>query len=58
MTDNSNLQVRLAARPVGLPTVETWSIGPAPVPLPTKDGEVLVKLAYISLESGDAGVDR
>ncbi len=55
MIDDSNLQVRLAARPVGLPTAETWSIGPAPVPQPKQNGEVLVKLAYISLDPAMRG---
>lgn len=55
MTDDSNLQVRLAARPVGLPTAETWNIAPVPVPEPTHEGEVLVKLSYISLDPAMRG---
>ena len=48
MTNFENVQVRLAARPAGLPTKEHWAITSSPVPELTADGQVLVQVAYIS----------
>jgi len=44
-----NKQVRLASRPEGLPNDSNWSLDEGPVPEPG-DGEVLVKISYISLD--------
>ncbi len=49
-----NHQVRLAARPVGLPTRENWQFTEEAVPEP-KDGEMLVKVQYISLDPAMRG---
>jgi NADPH-dependent curcumin reductase CurA len=43
-----NHQVRLAARPVGLPKRSDWQFTEVPVP-ETRDGEVLAKVLYLSL---------
>jgi NADPH-dependent curcumin reductase CurA len=45
----TNRQIRLAARPVGLPDESVWSVTEEPVPEPG-DGELLVRLSYISLD--------
>lgn len=50
----SNLQVRLAARPVGLPDSSTWQIEESPVPEPG-DGELRVAIRYISLDPAMRG---
>jgi NADPH-dependent curcumin reductase CurA len=50
----SNHQFRLASRPVGEPTASNWTYGSEPVGEP-KDGEVLVKLLYISLDPAMRG---
>jgi NADPH-dependent curcumin reductase len=52
--DAVNHQVRLAARPVGLPKPSDWSHTEEPVREPG-DGEVLVKLAYVSLDPAMRG---
>jgi NADPH-dependent curcumin reductase CurA len=52
--DLSNHQFRLAARPVGLPKPGDWSYTEAPVGEPA-DGEVLVKVLYISLDPAMRG---
>ncbi|HMD51220.1 MAG TPA: NADP-dependent oxidoreductase [Solirubrobacteraceae bacterium] len=52
--DAANHQFRLAARPVGLPTPEDWSYTEEPVPEPG-DGEVLVKVLYVSLDPAMRG---
>mgnify|MGYP001816537432 FL=1 len=44
-----NKQVRLAARPEGLPKDSDWSFDETPVPEPG-EGEVLVKISHISLD--------
>ena len=49
-----NRQVRLAARPVGLPTRENWSIVDAPIPEPVAGG-VLVKTLMLSLDPAMRG---
>ena len=52
--DAVNHQVRLAARPVGLPKPSDWSYTEEPVPEPG-EGEVLVKILYISLDPAMRG---
>jgi NADPH-dependent curcumin reductase CurA len=49
-----NHQIRLAARPVGLPKPTDWQFTEEEVPEP-KDGEVLVKVQYISLDPAMRG---
>ncbi len=49
-----NHQFRLAARPVGLPDRSAWKYTEEPVGEP-KDGEVLVKVLYISLDPAMRG---
>lgn len=45
----ANLQVRLASRPAGEPTVDNFRLVEAPVPEPG-DGQVLVRHHYLSLD--------
>jgi NADPH-dependent curcumin reductase CurA len=52
--DAVNHQFRLAARPVGLPKPSDWSYGEEPVGQPG-DGEVLVKVEYVSLDPAMRG---
>jgi len=52
--DLVNHQFQLAARPVGLPKPSDWSYVETPVPEPG-DGEVLVKVEYISLDPAMRG---
>lgn len=52
--DLTNHQFRLAARPVGLPKPSDWQYTEEPVPEPG-DGEVLVKIRYISLDPAMRG---
>ena len=49
-----NRQVRLAARPVGLPTRANWSFTEEAVPQPG-EGELLVKVSHISLDPAMRG---
>jgi NADPH-dependent curcumin reductase len=49
-----NHQFRLAARPVGLPKRTDWNYTEEPVRAPN-DGEVLVKIAYLSLDPAMRG---
>jgi len=52
--DAVNHQFRLAGRPVGLPKPSDWSYTEEPVSQPG-DGEVLVKVAYVSLDPAMRG---
>jgi NADPH-dependent curcumin reductase CurA len=52
--DVVNHQLRLAARPVGLPKTSDWRFAEEPVPEPGDD-EVLVKIRYIGLEPAMRG---
>ena len=52
--DVANHQFKLAARPVGLPKATDWHYGESPVAEPG-DGEVLVKILYISLDPAMRG---
>jgi NADPH-dependent curcumin reductase CurA len=54
MSTPVNRQVRLAARPVGLPRPEDWNITEGPVGEPG-EGEILVKVEYISLDPAMRG---
>ena len=49
-----NHQFRLAARPVGAPKPSDWKYGSQPVGEP-KDGEVLLKVLYVSLDPAMRG---
>jgi len=44
-----NQQIRLAARPVGLPKSSDWHFTSEPVPAPAP-GQMLIKVLYISLD--------
>lgn len=50
----TNKQVRLARRPHGLPTDDTWDIVESPVSTPA-DGEILVRQQYVSLDPAMRG---
>jgi len=52
--DAVNHQFRLAARPVGLPKPSDWTYAEEPVREPA-DGEVLVKIEYVSLDPAMRG---
>jgi NADPH-dependent curcumin reductase len=52
--DVVNHQIRLAARPAGLPQSSDWSFTEEPVPEPA-DGQVLVQVMYISLDPAMRG---
>jgi hypothetical protein len=54
MQSITNHQFRLAARPVGLPTRSDWNLTEEPVREP-RDGEVLVKVLYVSLDPAMRG---
>ncbi len=49
-----NKQLKLAKRPVGLPEADTWTLESSPIPT-IKEGEVLVKQMYISLDPAMRG---
>ncbi len=53
-TSAVNRQVRLASRPVGLPTRDNWSIVDAPLPEPAPGG-VLVRTLMLSLDPAMRG---
>jgi NADPH-dependent curcumin reductase CurA len=50
----TNHQIRLAARPVGLPDESSWQATEEPVPTPG-DGEVLVQVTHLSLDPAMRG---
>src|SRR5271157_553723 len=52
--DVQNRQVRLAARPVGLPKRADWAFTTEPVPDPA-EGEALVRVSYLSLDPAMRG---
>ena len=54
MPELQNRQVKLAARPVGLPKREDFSFETAPV-APLDEGEVLVKVSHLSLDPAMRG---
>lgn len=49
-----NKQLRLAKRPVGLPTVDTWDLVSSPIPS-IDEGQVLIQQMYISLDPAMRG---
>lgn len=49
-----NKQLKLAKRPVGLPTADTWYLEENPIPEP-QEGEVLIRQDYISLDPAMRG---
>jgi NADPH-dependent curcumin reductase len=49
-----NQQVRLAARPTGLPDASTWELTTEPVPEPAS-GEFVVKLSHLSIDPAMRG---
>src|SRR5580692_6729828 len=53
-SDAINHQVRLAARPVGLPKRSDWEFTETPMPKPG-DREVLVRTLYLSLDPAMRG---
>ena len=53
-TRSINRQIRLAARPVGLPTAANWQFTEEPVPA-APEGGVLVGVAYLSLDPAMRG---
>jgi len=54
LSDLKNQQIRLASRPVGLPTRDNWSVTTDPVGEPAAGG-VLVKTLYLSLDPAMRG---
>jgi NADPH-dependent curcumin reductase CurA len=52
--DAVNHQIRLAARPIGLPKPSDWSHAEEPIPEPG-EGQVLVKVLYLSLDPAMRG---
>ena len=54
MGTESNFQVRLAARPEGMPTRQHWEMSSTEIVWPS-DGEVLVKTAFISIDPAMRG---
>jgi len=54
MVTESNFQVRLAARPEGVPTRQHWEMSSTEIVWPS-DGEVLVKTAFISIDPAMRG---
>ncbi len=54
MSGEINHQIRLAARPVGLPKRSDWQFTETPLPEP-RDGEVLARVLYLSLDPAMRG---
>jgi NADPH-dependent curcumin reductase len=54
LSDLKNHQIRLASRPVGLPTRDNWSHTVEPL-APTPEGGVLVKTLFLSLDPAMRG---
>jgi NADPH-dependent curcumin reductase CurA len=50
-----NTQVKLAARPIGLPNETTWRIEHNPLPTELSEGDLLIKNLYISLDPAMRG---
>eukprot|EP01134_Creolimax_fragrantissima_P006502 CFRG6502T1 len=51
----SNLQCRLASRPVGLPKDENWEFTEEPIPEVVADGDVVIKTLALSLDPAMRG---
>lgn len=54
MSENQNLQIKLAQRPIGLPKESDWKIEKKIIPELTED-QVLVKVQYISIDPAMRG---
>lgn len=54
MANEENLQVRLAARPEGMPTRRHWDVGRTKIVKPS-DGEVLVRTSFVSIDPAMRG---
>jgi NADPH-dependent curcumin reductase len=54
MNRDINHQIKLAARPVGLPKRSDWQFTEAPLPEP-RDGEVVARVLYLSLDPAMRG---
>src|SRR5271163_1782064 len=54
MSGEINHQIRLGARPVGLPKPSDWQFTETPLPEPL-DGEVLARVLYLSLDPAMRG---
>src|SRR5450432_1973889 len=54
MSSTANHQIRLAARPAGLPTPANWSATEEPIPT-AADGHIVVKVLYASLDPAMRG---
>ncbi len=54
MSGDINHQIRLAARPAGLPKRSDWQFTQMPLPEP-RDGEVLARVLYLSLDPAMRG---
>src|SRR5271157_3134222 len=54
MSGGINHQIRLAARPVGLPKRSDWQFTETPLPEP-RDGEALARVLYLSLDPAMRG---
>ncbi len=54
MSGDINHQIKLAARPVGLPKRSDWQFTEAPLPEP-RDGEVVARVLYLSLDPAMRG---
>ena len=54
MSINRNFQVRLAARPEGLPTSQHWEMSSTEILVPS-DGEVLVETVFVSVDPAMRG---
>jgi hypothetical protein len=50
----TNRQIRLAARPAGMPKPSDWAFTEEPIPEPA-DGQVVVKVLYVSLDPAMRG---
>ncbi|HEY3738518.1 MAG TPA: NADP-dependent oxidoreductase [Bryobacteraceae bacterium] len=59
MSNTVNHQIRLASRPVGLPTAANWQLTEEPIPS-ASDGQIVIKILYNSLDPAMRGwmVDR
>jgi len=53
-TPGTNTQIRLKARPDGIPQAEHFEIAKAPMPMP-RDGQILVRNDYLSVEPAMRG---
>jgi NADPH-dependent curcumin reductase CurA len=52
--ESSNHQIRLAARPTGLPDASSWELTTEPIPQP-QDGEMVVEITHLSVDPAMRG---